>query len=259
MEIPFSNAKNVIDNEPIVVLLDGFNEISDKQFAASIKSEVEEILDKNDKILLFITDRTNKYTQFNVIQTTNYMYLHEISLDEKIRFFEINSKRTSSIDIIKKQINDELNDNSNPIVNMLRTPYMLSVFLSYVDENGSIPDNPIEDYIEKLFIREEKEQKDQDDPKHFEKMKTVLAALACKYENSEFRRLDAQHIIGRIKELFGYSDLDSVECIELSVKMGLLESCNENRLQFKSKEFNDYFYMYALTIGLDDYIGNETA
>lgn len=247
------SAKTVIKNEALVLLLDGFNEISDKQFAASIRSEVEEILESNDKILLFITDRNNKHTQFKTIQSPFYCYLHELSIEEKMIFFKSNSKRYTSIDIINQQIVDETENGKTPIIQSLKTPYMLSVFLSYVDEYGAIPKDPIQNYLEKLFEREEKEQKDSDDPKHFEQMKNVLGALAYKYENNEFRRLDAQRIIGRIKELFAYQALDSSECLELSIKMGLIERSGENTLRFKSKEFSDFFCIYALSEGIDEY------
>ena len=249
-----NDARNVVYNEPIILLLDGFNEISNKQFAASVKAEVEEILDTNNRILLFITDRTNKHTLLKVVQTTYFCFLHELSMEEKDSFFKTNSKSTTTYEIIKHQIDEELSGNGKLIIQNLKTPYMLSVILSYVDEYNSIPENPIKNYLDKLFEREEKEQKDSDDPKHFEKMKLVLAAIACKYEGNSFRNLDAQWVIGRIKDVFGYKDLDSVECIELSIKMGLFERNNNNLLQFKTKEICDYFYFYALNEGLDEYI-----
>lgn len=248
------SAKVVIKSEALVLLLDGFNEISDKQFAASIRSEIEEILETNDKILLFITDRNNKHTQFKTIQSPLYCYLHELSIEEKMIFFKSNSKRSTSIDIINQQIVDETENGKTSIIQSLKTPYMLSVFLSYVDEYGSIPEDPIQNYLEKLFEREEKEQKDSDDPKHFEQMKNVLGALAYKYENNEFRRLDAQRLIGKIKELFAYQALDSSECLELSIKMGLLERSGEDKLRFISKEFSDYYCMYAIATGIDEHI-----
>ncbi len=252
LEMPEKSAKTVIRNEEIVLLLDGFNEITDKQFAASIRSEAEAILEANEKILLFITDRNNKHTQFKAIHNLMYCYLHELSMDEKRDFFKANCKMSTTPDIINQQIRDEMETGAKPIIQSLKTPYMLSVFLSYVDENGSIPKDPIQDYIEKLFEREEKEQKDSDDPKYFEQMKMVLGALAYKYSNNEFRRSDAQRTIGIIKSRYAFQALDSSECIELSIKMGLLERSDENMLQFRSKEFCDYFEVYAMAEGIDE-------
>lgn len=250
LQLSEDTAKGIVNNEAIVLFLDGFNEISNRQFASSIKTEVEGILKANNKLRLFITDRTEDYLLFNSSQATSICKLHALSMEDKRDFFKKNSKSDAAFNIINEQINSELNEITKPIIRGLKTPYMLSVFLLFVEEYRSIPNSPMKNYIEKLFEREEQEHKDRDDPDHFKEMKKTLALIACKYEADDFSSTEAEQCIGRIKSIMGYSSLDSVECIELSVKMGLLENTNTDRLRFKSKEIKDYFINFADIEGL---------
>ena len=247
-------AEDIIKNEQIVLLLDGFNEIIDKQFAASIKKEIENLVSNNQGMKLYITDRTNKDMQFSSIKRTSFCLLHELSLDDKISYFYSNCHNEKSKELIEKEIQKEETGEYKQIFNSLKTPFMLFVFLKYVDENEEIPQNPYENYIQKLFDREKNEQKDNDDPKYFDQLKTVLGATAHVFENREFKKIQMERLIGKIKVLFGYNHLDSIECIELSVKMGILEVLDNEYIHFKTYEFYDYFGVYAIYSGLDEYL-----
>ena len=117
--------------------------------------------------------------------------------------------------------------------------------MNYVNEYGTIPEDIIGNYIDKLFEREVKEQKDADVPKHLEQYKDALGVLALSFMDEPFKRKEAAICIGKLKVVMAYPYLDSSSTIDLAIKMGLLKEVSTDDLQFVDHAFSDYFFACA--------------
>lgn len=241
----------IIKDGNLILLLDGWNEIRNSEVKGQIRDELSQLINKyNQKV--FITDRSENSIVLNISEKIRKCYLHELSYDAKKEYFE-KYCAPEVFDIIKEQLKKEENESAGPkpIYN-LKTPLMLFYFSKVIENNRAIPENFIAKYIELLFEREEAEQKDADDPRSFESMRFILAALALQYKTGEFFTAEALVTIGKAKQLLGFIQPDSMECLDLSCKMGILEK-DGDIYQFMTDEFQDYFEWFGYNNEIDDY------
>lgn len=240
----------MLKDRSVILLLDGWNEIRSKEVMNLVRDELQGLIENYD-LRVFVTDRSDKDLQLITMKRVNKWYLHELSYDDKREYFSKNCK-SDAIELLLQEIDREEGGATavTPVFN-LKTPLMLYYFLNVVESENTIPTNPITRYIELLFEREEKEQKDADDPQHFDEMKYILASLSVVYQSGEFFTSDALVTIGRTKQLFGFLQPDSMQCLELSCKMGLLDR-DDDIIRFRTSEFQDYFQNYAMIHGIDD-------
>ena len=244
-------ARQILKDGSVILLLDGWNEISSKEVINLLRDELQQLID-DCGIHVFITDRSDKNVQLNTLQGITRCYLHELSYDDKRTYFAGNCRDEEILSLISAEIDREESGEASvtPVFN-LKTPLMLYYFLKVVEADRAIPGNSVAKYIELLFHREETEQKDADDPQSFEAMRYILSALAMLYEEGDFFTSDALITVGRVKRLFGFNQPDSMQFLELSCKMGLLENADDI-YRFKTNEFQDYFQNYAMMHGIDD-------
>lgn len=242
--------RQIIKDGSLVLLLDGWNEIRNNEVKNQIRDELNQLINEYDQ-KVFITDRSVNNIVLNITKKISKCYLHELSYEDKENYFR-NNCQPDVLEIVLEQLEKERTELSGfkPIYN-LKTPLMLFYFSKIVEYDKTIPQNYISKYIEKLFEREENEQKDADDPNFFEAMRYILAALAIIYEDGSFFASDAFASIGKIKMIFGFNEPDSMRCLALACKMGILEK-DEEVYSFKTDEFQDYFQNFAFNKGIDD-------
>ena len=253
LDIDSDMADQILDNNGLILLLDGLNEIPVTTRAAAVREEIERLYDKNDKILIYLTDRTNKNMTFNLIRGITDYHLHTLTWDDKITYLKANTKEADVRALIDGEIEKEKNG-SKSVINRLKTPLMLNVFLNYIKDTKTVPEDVYESYVNRLFERERREQKDIDDPQYFDQLKDALSAIAYLFDRNSFKRIQAAKIIGKINIQLAYHDLDSSRTLELSVKMGILEELPDDTLKFSSSEYVDYFQTNAIVRGIDEYV-----
>lgn len=240
----------IIKDGNLILLLDGWNEIRNNEVKNQIRDELNRLINKYDQ-KVYLTDRSENNIGLNISKEISKCYLHELGYDDKENYFR-NNCHPEVLEIILGQLEKEKTEQGGfkPIYN-LKTPLMLFYFSKVVEFDKEIPQNFIKKYIEKLFEREENEQKDADDPRFFESMRYILASLAIIYKEGSFFASDAYASIGKIKQVFGFNEPDSMQCLALSCKMGILDKDGEI-YSFKTDEFQDYFETFALDKGIDD-------
>ncbi len=244
-------AMQILKDGSAILLLDGWNEIGNKEVANLLREELKGLID-DCGIRVFVTDRSDRNLQLDPAGGITRCYLHDLSYDDKRTYFSGNCRDEEVLALLKEEIDREENGETQvkPVFN-LKTPLMLYYFLKVVEEEHAIPKNSVARYIDLLFRREETEQKDADDPRSFEAMRYILAALAMLFEEGEFFTSDALVTVGKVKGLFGFNQPDSMQFLELCCKMGLLENA-DGIYRFKTNEFQDYFQSYAMMHGIDE-------
>ena len=240
----------IIKDGNLILLLDGWNEIRNSEVKNQIRDELNQLINDYDQ-RVFITDRSENSIGLNTIKEISKCYLHELSYDAKKEYFD-KYCTPEAYNIILRQLEKEKSEQDcpKPIYN-LKTPLMLFYFSKVIEIDKVIPVNFVAKYIELLFEREEAEQKDADDPRSFDSMRYILSALAIKFESGVFLTGEALVTIGTTKQLLGFNQPDSMECLDLSCKMGILET-DGGLYQFKTEEFQDYFEGFAINNGIDD-------
>ena len=260
LQVSRAVVKQMLIGGNTVLLLDGWNEIKDNEVAKQIRDELGVLLNSVEikELKTFITDRTHRHRMLERIKSINNYCLHELSFDDKKKYFEDNCKTKKDLNLLLEQIEFEkehINEDGPKPIHNLKTPLMLCYFLEVVKETHEIPKNYVKQYIELLIKRENEEQKDADDNNNLEYMRTILAALAVIHEdeegNCEFEALEGQKSIGKVMVKYGYTKPDSLQLLALACKMGILEKTGEV-YQFKNDEFFEYFKNYAITSGIDD-------
>ncbi len=241
----------IIKDRNLILLLDGWNEIRNKEVKNQIRDELNQLINKYDQ-KVFITDRSENSNVLNTAKEISKCHLHELSYDAKREYLE-KYCTPEAYEMVLEQLERERGDEDGlkPIYN-LKTPLMLYYFSQVVSEYGKITGNFVSKYIELLFKREEAEQKDADDPRSLDSVRYILAALAIKFEKGIFMKGEALLAIGDAKRALGFIQPDSMECLDLSCKMGILEK-EEDIYQFVSDEFQDYFEGFAINNGVDEY------
>ena len=242
--------RQILSEEGLVLLLDGINEVTNRTIAADIIKEVQELYLNNRNLHIYLTDRVNRSIIINVTAANISLYhLHALTLDNKKSYL----KKNVNNDEARAFLTKELEDDSSKIIEVLnrqRTPLMLNILLNYINEYKSVPEDPVGSYIDKLFDRELREQKDADDPNAFEQLKFALAALADNYYDMPFNRFEGGAVIGRVREKMAYIGLDSSATLDLAVKMGLLEEKSDAEIAFANFEYANHFIAWATKRGI---------
>lgn len=240
--------RQILSEKGLVLLLDGMNEIPDSHVVADVRREIEEIYSGNKSLHIYLTDRTNRSGIFDITTATVTIYhLHALTWNNKIEYLRNNSNSEE----VKALIENEIEKGELSDINSLTTPLMLNIFLNYINGYGKLPEDVFESYIDKLFERELKEQKDADDPKYIEQLKAALAVLASSFGCDPFKRPKAALLIGTLRDKLAYTELDSSSTIDLAIKMGLLTDTSDG-ICFSNSEFADYFLVFAVDEGLDE-------
>ena len=240
--------RQILSEKGLVLLLDGMNEIPDSHVVADVRREIEEIYSGNKSLHIYLTDRTNRSGIFDITTATVTIYhLHALTWNNKIEYLRSNSNSEE----VKALIENEIEKGELSDINSLTTPLMLNIFLNYINGYGKLPEDVFESYIDKLFERELKEQKDADDPKYIEQLKAALAVLASSFGCDPFKRPKAALLIGTLRDKLAYTELDSSSTIDLAIKMGLLTDTSDG-ICFSNSEFADYFLVFAVDEGLDE-------
>lgn len=238
----------------IHLYLDGVNELLySGKIKRKICDSIEEFVKKYPNITLIITDREN--TKVTIANDAEKYIICNMTKELMFQFIEKNSDLETN-KYIKSLI--EKCENLDEVIKTVSTPLMMLLLIRAVNSGtmkGEITtDNVIECYLEGLINREIDEKGDLD----AEKIPYLLAYLVCLNNEAEQDGEEKCYIRGAIFEAFKIASekccfsVESLEILDLIVKMGIMYK-NEQGYVFTVKEYEDYFFGFALKEGLLDY------
>ena len=233
LKITADEAEDLILNNELYLLLDGYNEILDPGIQRSFANELDK-LDEYNKLNIILTDRAMTRNRFRVFESAESMYPFEITNEDRMQYFKKCCDDQEIIELIEKQIQD------NPLaLAFLNKPILLSHYLTVVRETRQIPMNLTVSYLSMLLNREENDKKEA----HIEELKIYLAALAHCY-NGSFSELEALSLLKTVSDKGLIMMQDSQQLLPLAINMRLL-SAEDDTLRFYNDEYQFYFLRLA--------------
>lgn len=245
LKVTADEANELIINNELYLLLDGYNEILDPSIQRSFANELDK-LDEYNKLNIILTDRALARNRFKVFENAESMYPFEITNEDRLQYFKKCCDDAEVISIIEKQIQD------NPLaLAFLNKPILLSHYLSVVKETKQIPANLTVSYLSMLLKREESEKKES----HIEELKIYLAALAHSF-NGSFSELQALSLLKTVVDKGLIMMKDSQEMLPLAINMRLLYAEDET-LRFYNDDYQFYFLRLAERKGISSLLSNK--
>ncbi len=229
-----------LEEGELCILLDGYNELLDIDKKKATAKELDELAFKYQKCPIVLSSRTGN-EMIPTLMNADRLYLTELSIEDKIQFFQKSTKDQAVMDLIQEKIEDE-----PEYFNDFTTPLKLIRLASIIENNGSFPDpeNFVEQYITMLFDREREEKKEE----NMKYLPDYLRAIAIKMFNkgegdsgyclSEF---STKRVMGEVHRAMGYDGSDTLQCLDLALELGVLVK-NGSDIAFLSDDYLLYFY-----------------
>lgn len=237
---------SMLRKNEIVLYLDGYNEILDnkkkKQFAWSMETFQQDYPD----IRIYLTDRAITKSYIPIMESAENFHLYPLSPEMKKAIIEGNCK-----DEAAKQILLQVFENRPEYFDNFSTPLRIMCLILVTTRKKALSEDPVGDYMEYLFERERVEKKDENTAY----LSRIAQALALMDEH-EIPTLRAERCIGRLEFLLNYKLPDSRVCLKLLIEMGILV-CENEQISFAQDEYQSYFWVSALTDGLDEILQTE--
>ena len=155
LNVGIKETKELIKHNEICLLLDGFNEVLNRELKRRIASELDEIAQENEGCRIILTDRSLSRRDMPVLSQARKLILFEMSLEDKVRFIKANCYDAET----KKILLEEAEDCPETFVTM-KTPLALMHLIEVVKREKSIPLDITGTFIEMLLKRELEEKKD---------------------------------------------------------------------------------------------------
>ena len=237
---------SLLENGLLNVFLDGINEIPEdktSKFLSRRIKEIQSLCDKYTKSLIIITNRPEKYSQFEKIPVFR---LQPMDYKRIVEFLNRNAKNKEIITLIKNKL-----ENNPRLINLISTPLMATRLLFIVTVNKKIPEKEgliIKEFLDALFKREVIEKKDL----YFEedKINYLLISLAVygfkKYgTNAGLSKEEVLNCFSNCLSKYHF-DYDILYSLKILVTMGVL-SCNYTNeiFVFSHQAYQDYYVACA--------------
>ena len=239
LKLSQSLAKEIIAAPCIVLLLDGFDEISDPGIRRSVAFQVDMLLEEGAQVL--ITDRGSGSS---ILSRKLKDCLPQKLIPSDYSAFV--SKYALS-ETIKAELNRIVSETGAfPVP--LKTPLQIKQYIEMCEYSGQAvyADGPFTDsYIEYLIGREYQEKKDF----NAEPLKVLLCGLSLE-NGAPWQKIRIQKIFADWKTKLGYVNTDTIACFQLALELGFLKSTGNDCYNFSSVEFEVAFQGISEKLGL---------
>lgn len=230
----------------IKLYLDGVNEISGEQsIKINATKKIEEFLTRYPQVFTVITDRENTHIRVNTDMTT-----YSFKQMDREEVFEYVKVKSGSNETLRKKVIDYIY--SNPDREIRRTPFILNILIEIAMKRDEMPATSIDfigDYLSMLIEREYKEKKDINAAPGY--LDSLLMYFAMdSYTESENSRTGVLRSFNTCKEKLGLSSLDTNECLNLALQLGIMQ-CTNDICGFIYDDYKEYFLADAFKRGMD--------
>ena len=134
------------------------------------------------------------------------------------------------------------------------TPILLNFLLTFIERKGSLPVTStefIQQYLSSLLERELHEKKDINaSPGRLDSLLMYLSIHAN--EDSRLSDISILKLFADCKYLLGQTDIDTKQCLDLALQLGILEN-KENHIWFSNSAYYECFFAKALEKGMDEW------
>lgn len=245
MKLDTTMAEDFLKSGELCLLLDGFNEVLDLNVKKKLARELDVIAASYSKTRLILTDRAVARASIPTLVLAEKLYLSPITMGDRRKYFEKNCADKATLEMILRQM-----DTNPAYFEGMNTPLKLKRLADVAAYRGELPVDITDEYVSYLMEREMNEKKDA----NIEYLSTFLQALAIMNED-EISMLAASAQLAKCKNILGYSQPDTLQCLKLAIDMGLLTSEETNTVRFASEEYKDYFFMEGVANQLDQFLG----
>lgn len=243
LSVSKENAQVLLENDKLVLLLDGYNEILNGDDLRSFSSQLDSFSIRYPSTKIFMSDRAITSDRVPVLKNAYKIYLKPLTLKDKKNFLV----QVCTDKYVVRVIEEDMN--ANPATyEELDTPLKLQRYIDVVTAKREPSVDWTSDYIEMLLEREVNEKKDE----NADYLSSALAGVALAAdENGEITPLKAQATIARVAGKLGYSgEVNARNLLNLAINMGLLTVVN-GKIMFADEKFQWYFLMSAEESGLE--------
>jgi hypothetical protein len=246
----------ILNTYNVHLYLDGVNEMlcTDK-IKLALCRKIDKLAKDFPGACILVSDREN--SQISVSNDIPTYLLCRLKGEEMIKKFVMaNSSGSVWGDVLKV-----IEDNAE-IINAVSTPLMLLFLIKVVEEGGYDENIKTEKDIRKCYvdgiIKREVEEKGE---VRAQKIQYFLASLAISNlnESDELTKYPEAAVLRTFKscaDTYGIINVDMTELLELVKQMGLLktENTEDQIYTFANKQFEDYFFEYAIDKGMVEYV-----
>ena len=219
------------DYKGLVLLLDGYNEVLNKQIQEKICTEINNIARNNPECRIFVSDRGKAKKNKNLLPEAIKLYLYPMSINEKSRYFRENINSSDDYASIEEKIKNQ------PLYfDVLDSPLKLKNMADVVNETHKIPDDLTDSYLSMLFSRESDKGDDNADY-----LKYFLERLAFDYEEKPMTQKDVLTSFAKVKADYGFESPDTMNCLKLITDLGILLVDEDGNLNFSTHEYFEHF------------------
>lgn len=277
-EFDSRNVHEIIKNNPILLVLDGLDEVPNKELRETVMNNIDSFVEQSLNVLkcnlrVIATTRPNSnlkefnhfnYLHLNLKELTNENSLKYADLWSKARHLEDNeSKRI--LDVFKKCLEDSL-------VNVLtKTPLQVTMLLFIMSVRGETPnqrEDLFEVYTDMIYTREQKKlpevlKTEKDTIYDLHKYlafilhrRAEIDETTALMEVSEFES-KIKHYLKNKNPLLIDSEIDSMVnqiVMELKERLVLIESTEEGKIGFSLTTIREFFTASFLVDTAEDTI-----
>ena len=238
-------AKTNIASSNFLLLLDGYDEISDRELKRTLAAQLDQLI--RDGAQIIITDRAVAASAIPLSNLLTEYYPQKLSEKEYSALIEkYCNDRPGKAELLEKL-------KSVPAYfSGFKTPLQIRRLCELCSYNGTIPESPSEltdQYISFLLDREAQEKKNP----NTQPLQVFLCALSFE-EGAPWLELKVHSVFANWKEKLGYTFADTMECFHLALDLGLL-CCVDGvkmRYNFSDEEFSVAFQDLGERLGLLD-------
>lgn len=232
--IPIELADEYMCNHSIMLLLDGYDEISDQSLKRKAAVKIDYLIANGANII--VTDR-----EMNSKTLSDKLSCYIPQKMEPQNYKQLIEKYSQS-EIIKEGLLKKLDDTPDYFDDNYNTPFKLVTLIEVCEYNNTIleeQNNLTDLYIQYLFDRESQQKKNP----LTKALQRLLAGLALEGD-SDFSEAKILSVFATWKTKLGF-DCDTDACLTLAVQLGIIVYDESN---VKYSFFNDEFFVSFLVL-----------
>lgn len=242
---------SLLESNLIRLFLDGFNEILDIKTKKQIAWSINNLSETFPEMKVFLSDRSLVRSPIKVLEDAIEYKLFPLDTVTKELFIESNCHDKQSKELLLSCFHDNPN-----YFESFSTPIKLKQLIELTNAHKKIPDDFDAEYISFIFERELIDKKDN----NAEYLEDFACALALELNKNDVSiNTDQQSglpvkfacaCFANCKNKLGYSKLDSLECLNLLIDIGILTN-EEGLINFKYTSYKDHFWMLSFDNDLE--------
>ena len=235
-------ADNLLETEELILLLDGYDELRDRNRKQKLALKLEEYLKDHKTVRVIITDRSVRNVIPILEDQGKVLRLRPFTEQDKRNYFEKNCTNTELKSLILEALSQK-----TAVFEELSTPLRLHAFIKFTERDGAIPDDFIRCFLDSLIERERKEKKDP----NLDVLEIYLCAATVKtgQENNWVEESVLLSVMKKAADQLGRQGYDTQTALRLATEMGIMQIKEETEgrrkpkkyYRFDTEEFMDYY------------------